>query len=95
MMLALTVYVTVLGTALLWFRQERLHIMHAVAVLHTQINHTRQGLWDLQVRIADLTGPRALGDAIARSSLDMQPVTGVPGPSQPILSAAGHRYEQY
>lgn len=95
MLLALILYVTGLGTGLLWLRQERLHAMHAVAVLHNQINRSRHGLWDLQVRIADLAGPRQLSKAIERAHLHLQPVASQVETSQPMLSSAGTRHEGY
>lgn len=73
--LAMIVFATALAGALLTFRQQRFEAMNAMAREHTRINHARQQMWDLQVRIADKMQPMALEQAIRRSELNLEPQT--------------------
>ena len=72
--LVVMVWVAVgVGAVQLDLRQQRIEIMHEMAVLHGRMDTHRRKTWDLQVRIASFTQPMVLRDAIARAQLLLQP----------------------
>ncbi len=81
-MITVVVFAAAVGAVLLGLRQQRLQLMHEMARMHTQMNHSRQDTWDLQVKIAERTQPTELREAIARLNLELEPIT----PSDPATS---------
>ena len=75
----LIVAFTVITTGLLALRHERIRTAHHIMLEHQRINNARQGMWDMQVRIADHATPRALEAAIIRARIDLEPAVGVSG----------------
>jgi len=78
----------VLGTVMLGLRQQRVGLAHEMAVLHQQINQTRQNLWGLQTRIAQKVEPVALYRAMGSANLVMEPVTSERRPGRGVLAFA-------
>ena len=76
-LLLLIVIATAAGTALLGLRQRQLEIAHENAMLHRQINRSRQSLWLMQTRIAEGTDPEVLRHAVSEANLDLEPVVTV------------------
>jgi hypothetical protein len=83
--LAILVFATVIGIALLALRQQRLTMMHEMALTHAQMNQSRQKMWDLQVRIANKVEPPKLAKAIQRAKLRLEPAT--PGAVEAIQAS--------
>jgi len=73
--LAAVILLSAIGAGLLGLRQQQLNDKHAMAQSHAQMKDDRELIKDLQVRIARLTRPEALRDAIERARLDMQPIS--------------------
>ena len=71
--LAILLFATAIGVALLALRQQRLTMMHEMALIHADMNQSRQHMWDLQVRIADKVEPPKLAKAIERAKLKLEP----------------------
>ena len=80
--LAILVFATAIGIGLLALRQQRLTMMHEMALTHAQMNQSRQKMWDLQVRIADKVEPPKLAKAIQRAKLQLEPAA--PGAAEAI-----------
>jgi hypothetical protein len=80
--LAILVFTTAIGVALLALRHQRLSMMHEMAMIHAQMNQSRQKMWDLQVRIADKVEPPKLAKAILRAKLKLEPAA--PGAAEAI-----------
>ena len=86
--LAVVLMLAVIGAGLLGLRQQQLNDRHAMAVSHAEMKSSRENIKDLQVRIAKLTTPEALRDAIDRSRLDLQPITKQSDESGPATPEA-------
>lgn len=85
------VFAVLIGSSIFNLRQQRLELMHEVTGLHRQMNRDRQTTWDTQVRIAERTGPEALREALARTGIEMVPVTENPPPPDDLpLANARH-----
>lgn len=73
--LTAVILLTVIGTGLLGLRRQQLNDKHAMAEVHTQMKEDRETIKDLQVRIARMTTPEALQDAIERNGMQLEPST--------------------
>lgn len=71
-------FATVIGSALLDMRQQRLETMHAMVRLHREMDDVRQKTWDLQVRIAGHTEPEKLREAVEQADLSLEPASPPP-----------------
>ena len=87
-LLAVIVFVTAVGAALLALRQQRLESMHDMATLHGQMDQDRQATWDCQVRLAEAVEPARLREAIERAQLKLQPLPPDDPPLTGLLTAA-------
>ena len=65
---------TAIGAALLGLRQQRVQTVNRMAMLHSQMNKTRQSMWDTQVRIAEFANPTRLREAMTRAGLNVEPL---------------------
>jgi cell division protein FtsL len=72
-LLTALVFTVVIGACIFNLRQQRLELMHEVTGLHRQMNRDRQATWDKQVRIAELTQPETLRQALQRAGMEMEP----------------------
>ena len=80
---------TAIAVGLLAMRQHRLTAMHDMTRLHAKMNDSREGMWDMQVRIACRIDPPKLAKAIERAKLQLEPATpGVVEASQRLTAAA-------
>ena len=66
---------TLTAVALLSLRQERLQLTHEIALAHRRIDQMRLALWQTQSKVARLTQPQALRQAIAQCNLQLEPLT--------------------
>lgn len=73
--LAAVILLSAIGAGLLGLRQQQLNDKHSMAQSHAEMKNDRETIKDLQVRIAKLTRPEALRDAIERARLEMQPIS--------------------
>ncbi len=89
MVATLILSATALASALFVLRQQRLELMHQVAKLHTQIRHTRQDLWERQVRIAAHAKLPQLQQSIKQAQLELESWVPVDADQQPFLLVAG------
>lgn len=76
--LAVVILLSAVGAGLLGFRQQQLNDKHAMATSHAEMKAAREHIKDLQVRIAKMTRPEALHQAIDRSQLRVEPITRRP-----------------
>lgn len=76
----------VVGAVLLALRQQRLQLMHEMVQVHSQIDRSRQAIWDYQVKITERTEPNRLRDVIARHRLQLEPAVPVQLQQQPAPS---------
>lgn len=91
-MIMVVVFAAAVGAVLLGLRQQRLQLMHEMARMHAQMNRSRQDTWDLQVKIAEGTQPGELREAIARSNLELEPITPAdPSAGWPSVVAEAER----
>jgi hypothetical protein len=72
--LAVVVLLSAVGAGLLGLRQQQLNDKHAMAVSHAEMKESREHIKDLQVRIAKMTRPEALKEAIDRTELRVEPI---------------------
>jgi len=80
--LAVVVLLSAVGAGLLGLRQQQLNDKHAMAQSHAQMKDAREDIKDLQVRIAKMTRPEALKDAIERAELQVEPISKRPGTNE-------------
>lgn len=73
--LAVVVLLSAVGAGLLGLRQHQLNDRHAIAVSHAEMKTARENIKDLQVRIAKMTRPEALQEAIERVELRVEPIS--------------------
>ena len=73
--LAIIIFAAAIAMALVTLRHQRLEMMNEMTRLHSQMNRSRQGVWDYQVRIAGKSDPIALAQAIQRAKLNLEPMT--------------------
>ena len=73
--LAVVVLLSAIGAGLLGLRQQQLNDKHAMAASHAQMKDAREHIKDLQVRIAKMTRPEALKDAIDRADIRVEPIS--------------------
>ena len=73
--LAVVVLLSAVGAGLLGLRQQQLNDKHAMAQSHAEMKDAREHIKDLQVRIAKMTRPEALKDAIERADLRVEPIS--------------------
>lgn len=93
--LTLIVFIAAVAVLVLSYRQQRLEMMNEMTRLHRQIDHSRQKMWDLQVKIADHIDPAALAKAIDRAHLKLEsstPHTGLPAEAAPASGSGGNRH---
>lgn len=90
--LAVIGFIVGIAVVLLGMRQERLASMHEMARLHSRMNHSRQAMWDLQVRVAGKTEPTRLTEALERAKLRLEPAT--PGAAAALSRTAAVRSVQ-
>ena len=76
--LAVVTLLSAVGAGLLGLRQQQLNDKHAMAVSHAQMKDAREHIKDLQVRIAKMTRPEALREAIERVDLRVEPISSRP-----------------
>lgn len=76
--LAVVALLSAVGAGLLGMRQQQLNDKHAMAVSHAEMKESREHIKDLQVRIAKLTRPEALYEAIERADLRVEPISRHP-----------------
>jgi hypothetical protein len=76
-----------IAVVLLGLRQQRFEMMHEMAELHGKMNHSREQMWDLQVKIAGRVDPQRLAKALERAKLQLVNVTQPPAPKEPVLVA--------
>lgn len=76
--LAVVVLLSAVGAGLLGLRQQQLNDKHAMAESHAQMKDAREQIKDLQVRIAKMTRPEALNEAIERAQLQVEPISTRP-----------------
>ena len=81
--LLLIIIATASGTALLGLRQRQLEIAHENAMLHRQINSSRQTLWQMQASIAEGSDPQLLRLAVTEARLDLEPAVTMSSPFDP------------
>lgn len=79
--LAVVILLSAVGAGLLGLRQQQLNDKHAMAVSHAQMKNAREHIKDLQVRIAKMTRPEAIREAIERVDLRVEPIST--GPTTP------------
>lgn len=85
---------TAIGAGLLGLRQQRVQTVNRMAMLHSQMNRTRQSMWDTQVRIAEFANPARLREAMARAGVAVEPLFSpvpVPGPGRNSSGVAQRR----
>ena len=80
--LAVVVLLSAIGAGLLGLRQQQLNDKHATAVSHAEMKDAREHIKDLQVRIAKMTRPEALREAIERVDLRVEPISSRPAAAQ-------------
>lgn len=68
-LLALVLTLGFTASAVLELRSQRLEMLHAMAVLHLDMDRHRRAAWDLQHRVSLATSPAALAAAIAAADL--------------------------
>lgn len=73
--LAVVALLSAVGAGLLGLRQQQLNDKHAMAVSHAEMKESREHIKDLQVRIAKMTRPEALNEAIERAELQVEPIS--------------------
>lgn len=85
-LLVLVVAMGLTASAVLELRQRRLEVLHAVAVLHADMDRHRRAAWELQNRISEATSPAALQAALrpARAA-DGQEQAEDPEPGDPAF----------
>lgn len=76
--LAVVILLSTVGAGLLGLRQQQLNDKHAMAESHAEMKEAREHIKDLQVRIAKMTRPEALKDAIDRADLQVEPISRRP-----------------
>src|SRR5262245_37206571 len=87
--LVVIVCATAIGVGLLGMRQQRLTTMHEMARLRDQMDESRKGTWDMQVRIAARMDPPKLAKAIERAKLRLEPTTPNAVRNTQLTAAAG------
>ena len=80
--LAVVVLLSAVGAGLLGLRQQQLNDKHAMAQSHAEMKEAREHIKDLQVRIAKMTRPEALNEAIERVQLRVEPISRRPAADQ-------------
>lgn len=90
--LAVVVLLSAVGAGLLGLRQQQLNDRHAIAVSHAEMKAARENIKDLQVRIAKMTRPEALHEAIERVELRVEPISKQPT-SEPEAADAQERQD--
>lgn len=63
----------VIGIVLLGYRQQRFEVMHEMTRIHSQMNDSRQTIWETQSKIAGRLQPQRLAAAIDRAKLALEP----------------------
>ncbi len=86
--LTVVVLLSAVGAGLLGLRQQQLNDKHAMAVSHAEMKASRENIKDLQVRIARMTRPEALNEAIERVELGVEPISRSTPPAEPEESDA-------
>lgn len=78
---------SVIGSAMLELRRQRIEQLHAITELHRQIDADRKATWDLQHRIVQATSPDRLAEALEQTDIQTQPVPSSPKPrvNEPVL----------
>lgn len=76
--LTVVVLLSAVGAGLLGLRQQQLNDKHAMAASHAEMKEAREQIKDLQVRIAKMTRPEALKDAIDRVDIHVEPISSNP-----------------
>ncbi|MEO0474687.1 MAG: hypothetical protein AAF085_01780 [Planctomycetota bacterium] len=76
--LAVVVLLSAVGAGVLGLRQQQLNDKHAIAKSHAEMKEAREHIKDLQVRIAKMTRPEALNEAMERAELNVEPISRRP-----------------
>lgn len=76
--LAVVVLLSAVGAGLLGLRQQQLNDKHAIAKSHAEMKEAREHIKDLQVRIAKMTRPEAINEALERADLTVEPISRRP-----------------
>jgi len=76
------VLLSAVGAGVLGMRQQQLNDKHAMAESHAEMKESREHIKDLQVRIAKMTRPNALKEAIERADITVEPLSRRPVPEQ-------------
>jgi crotonobetainyl-CoA:carnitine CoA-transferase CaiB-like acyl-CoA transferase len=87
--LAVVVLLSAVGAGLLGLRQQQLNDKHAMAESHARMKEAREHIKDLQVRIAKMTRPEALNEAIERADITVEPISRRPTAQQDNEEAEG------
>ena len=80
--LVVVILLSAIGAGLLGLRQQQLNDKHAMAQSHAEMKEAREHIKDLQVRIAKMTRPEALNEAIERVQLRVEPISRRPAADQ-------------
>ena len=76
--LAVVVFLSAVGAGVLGLRQQQLNDKHATAQSHAKMKDAREHIKDLQVRIARMTRPEAMHQAIERAAMQVEPISRRP-----------------
>ena len=79
-LLVLVVAMGLTASAVLELRHRRLEVLHAIAVLHTDMDRHRRAAWELQGRISEATSPAALQAALGPPRARVAADAGGPTP---------------
>jgi len=74
-LLIIVIFATLCGVFVLRFRHEQQVINHQMAMLHLQINHHHQNIWDFQVRVAEQISPELLESRIEQTGMALESYT--------------------
>ena len=80
--LAVVVLLSAVGAGVLGMRQQQLNDKHAMAESHAEMKEAREHIKDLQVRIAKMTRPDALKEAIERADITAEPISSRSAPDE-------------
>lgn len=72
-LVVLSLMLVLLGCSLLLLRQHRLELAHEAVMIHRQIHHTRQDIWNVQASASSQLTPRGLSRRISESGLALEP----------------------
>ncbi|MBI1368918.1 MAG: hypothetical protein GC162_09730 [Planctomycetes bacterium] len=85
-LVTMTLLLVCLASAMLVLRQHRIQLANDSAVLHQQIVHLRQEIWDAQGKAANVLEPRQLRNRIDAAQLALEPVAPSASPATRFAS---------